>query len=430
MKNIFKQIISDFHISALKSVIKRDLEIDLHTWKIISIIWPRRAGKSYYLYWIIHDLLDYWIDKKNIVFVNFEDERIDINWKDLQLLIDAYLELYNDIDLKNCYCFFDEIQNIIGWEKFVRRMYDEWLENIFITWSNAKLLSKEISTSLRWRALHYELLPLSFREFLHFKWEQLNFYTTKDKAKIINLQKEFITWGGFPEILPFSEDIKIKTLQEYFDVMLYNDIIERYKIKNTIVLKQFVKQLLQSATREYSINKIGNSLKSLWLKFDKNDLYSFVDYLDTIYFSKSVAKFEYSLHRQVLKKIYLFDNWFLNALSFSFSDNYWKLLENIVFVELYRKFGESVFFLKNGSETDFIVHTKEKAVIQVCYDLNTWNYEREIAWCLDWMSKADTNHSILITAEQEKDIVIDWKTIKVIPFYKWVLREHTSELFT
>ena len=423
MKNIFKEIISNFHNKELKTIIKRDLEIELNTWKIISIIWPRRSWKSYYLYWIINDLLKSWINKKNIIFINFEDERINIDWKDLQLFIDSYLELYNDIDLKKCYFFFDEIQNIEGWEKFVRRIYDEWLDNIFITWSNAKLLSKEISTSLRWRSLNYELLPLSFNEFLIFKWEKLNFHTTKDKAKIINLQKEFITWWGFPEIINFSEELKIKTLQEYFDVMLYNDIIERYKIKNVIVLKQFVKQLIQSTTCEYSINKIWNNLKSLGLKFDKNDLYNFIEYLDTIYFSKSLSKFEYSLNKQTLKKIYLFDNWFLNAISFSFSDNYGKLLENIVFIELYRKFGENIFFLKNWSETDFIINKKENIVFQVCYDLNKENYDREVKWCLDGMNKFNLDNSYLITFEQEEEIEIEWKIIKVIPFYKWVLEE-------
>ena len=205
--------------------------------------------------------------------------------------------------------------------------------------------------------------------------------------------------------------------------MLYNDIIERYKIKNVIVLKQFVKQLLQSTTSEYSINKIWNNLKSLGLKFDKNDLYNFIEYLDTIYFSKSLSKFEYSLNKQTLKKIYLFDNWFLNAISFSFSDNYGKLLENIVFIELYRKFGENIFFLKNWSETDFIINKKENIVFQVCYDLNKENYDREVKWCLDGMNKFNLDNSYLITFEQEEEIEIEWKIIKVIPFYKWVLEE-------
>lgn len=421
MKNIFKQILSDFHSRELKVVKKRDLRIDLNTWKIISIVWPRRAWKSFYLYWIINDLIKSWVDKDNIIFINFEDERISLDWSELQTLIDAYLEMYNDKDLKKCYFFFDEIQNIDWWEKFVRRIYDEGIENIFITWSNAKLLSKEISTSLRGRSLSYELLPLSFKEYLEFKWEKLNIYTTKGKAKILIMQMEFIKWWWFPEIIDFSESTKIKTLQEYFDVVLYNDIIERYKIKNVLVLKEFVKQLLQSTTSEYSINKIWNNLKSLWLRFDKNDLYDFIDYLDTIYFSKSLSKYEYSLKKQTLKKIYLFDNWFLNAITFNFSDNYWKLLENIVYIELYRKFGENIFFLKNWSETDFILNKEEKIVFQVCYDLTKQNYDREIKWCLDWMNKLKINNSFLITFEQEEKIEVDWKIIYVIPFYKWIL---------
>ncbi len=421
MKNIFKQIFSDFHKNSIKKVKNRNLKIPLNTWKIISIVWPRRTWKSYYLYWIINDLIKSWVNKENIIFINFEDERINIDWKDLQVLIDTYLELYQDKNLQDCYFFFDEIQNINWWERFVRRIYDEGVENIFITWSNAKLLSKEISTSLRWRNLTYELLPLSFKEYLDFKWEKLNIFTTKDKAKILNLQREFITWWWFPEIINYEEDLKIKTLQEYFDVMLYNDIIERYKIKNVIVLKEFVKLLIQLTASEYSINKIWNNLKSKWLKFDKNDLYAFVDHLDTIYFSKSLSKFEYSYAKQTLKKLYLFDNWFLNAITFNFSDDYWKLLENIVFIELYRKFGEDIFFLKNWSETDFIVNNKEKIVFQVCYDLNESNYDREIKWCLDWMKKFNIDGCFLITFEQEEEISIDWKNIKVLPFYKWVL---------
>jgi len=421
MKNIFKQIISDFHSSIIKNWIKRKLQFPFNTNKIISIIGPRRSWKSYYLFNLINTFIDNWIDKTNIIYINFEDERINIDSTDLQIIIDAYLELYNDKNILDTYFFFDEIQNIEWWEKFIRRIYDNWVNNIFITWSNAKLLSKEISTSLRWRSLSYELLPLSFNEFLEFKNEKLNFHTTKDKAKILTLQKEFILWWWFPEIVNFTEDLKIKTLQEYFDVMLYNDIIERYKIKDVILLKQFIKQLLQTTTKEYSINKIWNSLKSLWFKFDKNILYNYLEYLDTIYFWKSISKYEYSLNKQTLKKIYLFDNGYINALTFSFSDNYWKLLENVVFIELYRQYWENIFFLKNWSETDFIINKKENTIFQVCYNLTDENYDREIKWCINWMNKFKIKKSYLISFEQEKQIEKDWKVIYVIPFYKWIL---------
>jgi len=235
------------------------------------------------------------------------------------------------------------------------------------------------------------------------------------------LQQEYIMWWWFPEIINFEKDLKIKTLQEYFDVMLYNDIIERYKIKDVSLLKQFVKQLLQTTTKEFSINKIWNHLKTLWFKFDKNSLYDFIDHLDTIYFWKSVSKFDYSLSKQTLKKFYLFDNGYLNAISFNFSDNYGKLLENIVFVELYRRYWENVFFLKDWSETDFVIHQQANIIYQVCYTINKENYKREIDGCKDAMRKFHVAYSVIITAEQEEEIVTEEGKIIIVPFYKWML---------
>lgn len=419
MKELFKQLIVDFHKEWEVSVKKRKLEVPLNIDKIITIIWPRRAGKSYYLFWLIKKLINEWFDKERIVYINFEDERINIEGFQLQLLLDAYLELYPQIDLKSVYFFFDEIQNITGWEKFIRRIYDSGIRNIFITWSNSKLLSREIASNLRGRSISYELLPLSFDEFIYFKWEEdLNFYSTKDKAKLLNYQKEFLFWGGFPEIVFYNEEIKLKVLQEYFEVMLYNDLIERYNIKNFVVLKEFVKQLIQSATKEYSINKIWNYLKSRWLKFDKNDLYTFVEYLQNVYFFKSVSKYWYSLRNQVAKKVYLFDNGYLNALSFKFSNDFWKLLENAVFVELYRRFGDNLYFWKNWWEVDFVVENRwDKLLFQVSYKLTDENLSRELKWCLSWMKYFWLDKCFLITFEEKDTIKVDDKIVQILPFY-------------
>ncbi len=421
MKNIFKQILANFHENPIKESKPRDLKINIHCDKIISIIWPRRAGKSYYLFGIIEELLVAGIQKEDIIYINFEDERLDIEANNLQILIDAYLELYPNKNIKNSYFFFDEIQNISGREQFVRRIYDEGAKNIFITGSNAKLLSKEIATSLRGRSVSYELLPLSFNEFLRFKNQKADIYTSKNKAKIFVLQKEFITWGWFPEIISLDDDMKIKVLQEYFDVMIYNDIIERYKTKDTTVLKQFIKLLLQSTSKEFSINKIGNTLKSIWLSFDKNILYMFLEQLEIIYFSKVVPKYDESFKKQVLKKTYVIDNWFMSAISFKFSENYGKLLENTVFTELYRRHWDQLFFLKNWSETDFIINTPEKIIFQICYELNEENLEREVKWCRDAMKRFGVSKSTIITFDQEKEINIEEGKINILPFYKWIL---------
>lgn len=421
MKNIFKQIISDFHESKIRNTKKRQINIPLHTWKIISIVWPRRVWKSYLLLNIINTLLEDGVDKTDIIYINFEDERISIDWKNLQLILDAYLELYPDKKLDNTYFFFDEIQNIENWEKFVRRIYDNISLKIFITWSNSKLLSKEIATSLRWRSLTFELLSLSFSEFLYFKWkDNLNIFSTKGRAEILNLQREYLSWWWFPEIINFDKDLKIKTLQEYFEVMIYNDIIERYNIQDIALFKAFTKYLIQTTTKFYSINKIWNYLKNLWFKFDKNKIYNFVEYLENAYFWKTISKFAYTLKKQVLKKFYLFDNGFLNALSFNFFNDFGKLLENMVFIELYRKYQDNIYFLKNWSETDFIANEN---IYQVCYELNEQNKKREINWCFTAMNNLKKDVAYIITFEQEETLQINWKTIYVIPFYKWVLEK-------
>ena len=416
MKNIFKEIILTYQNKEYQDIIKRDLEIDFSLNKIISIVWPRRSWKSSYLFSIIKELREKWVNKTNFLYINFEDERLEITSKDLWLIIESYRELYPEININNCYFFFDEIQNIIGWEKFIRRINDEWLKNIFITGSNSKLLSKEIATSLRWRSISYEILPLDFKEYFRFKNITIeSIYKKEDKAIILKEFDNYLKWWGFPELINYKEESKILTYQEYFDTMIYNDIIERYKINDISLLKTFIKKLLQTTTKEFSINKIWNELKSMWYKFDKNILYDYIDYLENIYFWKVINKFDFSLKKQFLsKKFYTIDNGFLNSLTFSFSDNYWKLLENLVYLYLYKNFWENVYFVKNGVDVDFIIYGKEKFIYQVCYDLNKENREREL-WSLEKaIDIYKAKKWYLITREQFENVS---DKIEVKPYY-------------
>lgn len=419
MKKLFKQIISDFHENEIRIVKKRSLEIDLNSWKIISIIWPRRSWKSSYLFSVMKNLLDNWIAKQKILYINFEDERINILWKELSIILDSYRELYPESNLNEVYFFFDEIQNINWRENFIRRLFDDISKHIFITWSNSKLLSTEIATALRGRSVAYELLPLSFSEFLAFNWFDWNEYSSKWKAQLLILQNEYMKWWWFPELIWLNEDTKIKIIQEYFDVMLYNDIIERYKIKDSTLLKQFIKLILQSTTKEFSVNKIADTLKSQWFKFDKNILYTFLDHLNTVYFFYPISKRDKSFKKQSLKKIYTFDTGYLTAMNFSFSSDDWKRLENTLFQHLYRQYKDNIFFLKNWSETDFVIPMGNKTLIyQSCFELTEDNKSREIQWCIDAMKKFNTNFAFIITAEQEDKIEINWQNIKIEPFYR------------
>ena len=169
MKEVLKAIIREFHLDELPSLVTRDIELPLSSGKIITVIGPRRAGKTFVLYQHILKLLQQGIPKEKILYFNFEDERIDFTPQTLDLILQAYRELYPDIELREVYFFFDEIQNAPKWERFVRRVYDRYSKNVFLTGSNSKLLSQEIASSLRGRTLKYKVYPLSFKEFLRFK---------------------------------------------------------------------------------------------------------------------------------------------------------------------------------------------------------------------------------------------------------------------
>ena len=207
-KEIIKTIIRDFHNFSLPKLFQRDLEIPTKTQKIISLIGVRRAGKTSIFLNLIKNLIKKkGISKEKIIYINFEDERLVLNSDDLNLILQAYMDLYPNINLNECYIFFDEIQNILFWEKFIRRIYDTVTKNIFITGSNSKFLSTDIATSLRGRTISYEIYPLSFKEYLNFNKIKVDLYSSKSISQINHYLLKYLNSGGFPELI--SCDIKL-----------------------------------------------------------------------------------------------------------------------------------------------------------------------------------------------------------------------------
>src|SRR4030067_2838350 len=320
-KEILKEIIRDFHVNPLLSLIERDITIPLRSGKVITIVGARRSGKTYVLFNLMDRLIKSGVDFRNILYVNFEDERIVLTLNELDLILRAYAELYPDTKIKDCYLFFDEIQNIENWEKFVRRVYDSVTKNIFITGSNSKFLSSDIATSLRGRTVSFGVFPLSFKEYLRFGKVEIDIYSSKSLAKINNYLLRFLKNGGFPEVIDYDDNLRAKVLQEYFNVMIYRDMIERYKIKNAAVLKYFLKRVLVSSARQISVNTIYNEIKSSGFKIGKNHLYEYLDACQNIYLAFVLSKYAHKLAARELgeRKIYAIDNGLLNAISFKFS---------------------------------------------------------------------------------------------------------------
>jgi len=425
-KEELKKIIRDFHLNTSFDVRPRTLQPPVDTKKIITLIGVRRCGKTSILYDMINQLSDK-IDKTKILFLNFEDERLELNIDELDLVLQSFSELYPEQNLSECYFFFDEIQNISGWEKFVRRVYDTISKNIFITGSNSKLLSSEIATSLRGRTLSYEVYPLSFSEYLSFKSITVDLYSSRSIAHMKNAQEKFLKNGGFPETLFLEEQYRNQTLQEYFNVLLYKDLAERYSISNTVALKFFLKRIIASSTKQISINKIYNELKSSGIKIGKNTLYDFLEYVQNIYLALVLHRYDKSLVNKELgeKKIYSIDIGLNNATEFKFSDDVGKSLENAVFLELKRNDKEIFYYRDTNSECDFIVNEKNRVVqvIQVTYDMSTESTRnREIKGLLTACKNFNLSKGTIVTYDNEEEIMEDDIKIELIPFYKWKVK--------
>ncbi len=424
MKDVIKSIIRDFHSSQVKESFPRRIKLPINAKTIISVIGVRRSGKTYLLFNTIKQLIENGINIEKILYVNFEDERLDLGVDNLDLLLQSYMELYPEHNLESCYFFFDEIQNVNGWEKFIRRVYDTVSTNIYITGSNSKLLSTEIATSLRGRTITYTLYPLSFKEFLSFNGIYDSYHGTKQRIKVINNYEQFLRYGGFPELIDLPEDLRIRKLQNYFDTIIYKDLIERYEVRHPTILKYFLKKILVQITKPLSVNRIYNELKSQGYKISNNLLYEYLDYINSTFTAILIPKFDFSEIKQLKseKKAYAIDNGILTATNFSYSNNYGALLENMIALE-FLKYELDITYFKNNLECDFIVKVNSNFYpVQVSYTFDySGTIDREINGVIKACKYVNNKYGLIITNDYENKIEKDNITIELVPAYKYML---------
>lgn len=425
-RDILIEVLRDFYESEIPELIQRDVKIEyeIPLRRIISIIGPRRAGKTYFLFQIMERLIKH-VGKERLFYINLEDDRlIGADIKDLRTILDIFYEIYPENKSRKVWMFLDEIQNVPNWERFVRSSMDKENIQIFITGSSSKLLSKEIATSLRGRAIPYNIYPFSFREFLRAKDFSYSAYlSSKEKAKLLNLLGEYIAFGGYPEVVLYPKEKK-KILKEILDVTLYRDIIERYKIKNLKVLKLLLKSLLASTI--FSVHKFHNFLKSQGVKLSKNTLYNYLEYFADSFIVFPLRKLSYS-HKeseQSLPKIYFIDN---GLLSMGGVESTAKLLENVVFAELIKKGytpNEHLFYyLSQNKEIDFVIKEgKVKQLIQVCYAIEDYaTKERELKALIKASKELKCSNLLVITWNYMGEERFKGKRIKFVPFWMWSL---------
>lgn len=427
-KELLKELIVSFQDSLPVTLKKRQVQLAYDTSKIITLSGVRRSGKSSILMLAINDLLTKGVLREQLLFLNFDDERLHFTSDEYDLIIQAYQELYPNRKLSEVYVFFDEIQMSDGWEQFVRRIYDQHTQHIFITGSNSKMLSSEIATSLRGRTLQYEIFPLSFLEFCDFRNLDVNVYNTSSRSKLIVAFTDFLHYGGFPEIVNANHLYFEKILQEYYFVMLYKDLVERYEIRNTTAIKYFILRMMRNITKPTSINKIYHEMKSMGVVVGKNTLYELVDYLEAIYFFMPVSKYDSSLIRQTNseKKYYCVDNGFRKALSQNISQDNGLLLENAVYLWLRAKcdMNQKLYYYKASKECDFVLTRGDKVekLIQVSWDITEAStLKREIDGLIEASKQLNCSNLHIITNDREEELLVDGKNIYVRPAWKIML---------
>lgn len=429
----YKRIVVQWKELELPNTLPRNIGVELSHDFITTITGPRRAGKTFLCFQLMKQLFEKRVSKENVLYVNFEDEKLlGANAEDLNGILDAFFELTNIDKKQNIFLFLDEIQNVENWDAWIRRIYDTHKNiKIILTGSSSKLLSKEISTSLRGRVINIEVFPLSFKEFLAWKkikYELKTVLYSKERFVVKKEFDEYLINGGYPAIV-FNKPLREQVLQNYLESMIFKDIIERHNLKEIKKLKILVKILFASTAKEISYNKIANKLKSIGLSISKNTIIEYISYFDDAYLFFQNLKYEYSLTKQLgsMKKIYCIDNGLLNAVSFKFSDDTGKLLENLVFIELKRRKKE-VYFNKNKHECDFLIKTKNKVTetIQVTKELNEDNYTRETTGLIEAMKKFKLKNGIILTLEQSEEKKIDGKQVKIIPIWKWLLEKNSE----
>ncbi|WP_201338614.1 MULTISPECIES: ATP-binding protein [unclassified Nitratiruptor] len=337
--------------------------------------------------------------------------------------IEAYFELYPHKRDEKIYLFFDEIQEIAYWEKFVRRIHDTLNANIVITGSSSKLLSKEIATSLRGRTISYEVFPLSFQEYLRFRQIDINLHSSKSLSHIKNALQIYVVKRGFPEIvLEEDEDIQSRILRDYVDLIVYRDIIERYKVKNLALLKLLIKYLFSNPATLVSFTKLYNDFKSMGYRLSKDTLFEYFAYLNDAYtcFTTSVFKSSVKEEQRNPKKVFIVDNGFNYIYDTTFSPDYSKLYENVVFLHLRRRFSQ-IYYYKSKREVDFYIPNR-KMLVNVSYDVKDKKIlEREVQSLIEGMRYIGSESGYLITKDEDKVIESQGYKIFLKPLWRWLL---------
>ena len=401
------------------------------------VIGMRRSGKTYLLFQEIQRLIDAGVEKNRILYINFEDDRLQpLGPEVLDRTLATFYRLNPAARSQDAYLFLDEIQVVGGWSRFARRVLDTESARLYVSGSSAKMLSTDVATEFRGRGYTVELLPLSFAEALLYSGVELP--TSKPgsrmRSKLEAAFTDYVRVGGFPDVQELLEPERVQTLQDYVQLVLLRDIIDRHNLKNVHAVRFFALALLQSSGSLTSVNKLANELKSRGIAVGKDTLYNLLDFFADAFLLFTIPVFDRSLRVREAnpKKVYAIDPGLAFAISPTGISDLGARLENSVYLELRRRLrgtrdgAISYYSTDEGNEVDFIVGDPQAGhatqLLQVCADMSRQGTRaREVRALVDAMRETGLRESTIVTMHDSEDITVDSGIIRVVPAWAWML---------
>ncbi len=390
MRELIRQKIVDSLLAPLPAFTRRDIQLPRIAGKAAAVVGMRRTGKTTYLWQVLSDRVREGVPRKGLLFFGFEDERLaGMTARELQIVVEEYYRLHPEWrDKKRAVFFFDEIQVVPGWEPFARRVLDTERVELFISGSSARLLSREVATSMRGRAMEVLVHPFSFREYLRHRGKEPGVPVDRSpKASRSVLEKEFLDYlacGGFPEAQNAEVRDRRDLLRGYVDAVLFRDIVERHKVTHVAALRWMVRHLLGNPGGSFSVNRFYNDTRSQGLSVTKDTLYDLFSYLEDAFLVRTVSLLTKSERRRMVnpRKIYPVDPGLIPIYDRTGRADTGHALETCVMLELERRAADIAYIrTPQGSEVDFfaLFPDRSEILIQVCVDIGDPNVcEREV----------------------------------------------------
>lgn len=348
----------------------RTLVLPTGTGKVIGLAGVRRSGKTFLFFDTVRRLTERGVNRRCIVYLNFEDDRLNpIHAEELDLVLRCLRELYPETVNQRVFLFLDEVQNVFGWERWVRRIHDTEDVEVYVTGSSSQLLTRDLTTALRGRSITLEVFPLSFGEVLAFRGIEVVPHSADNESLIRRELEDYLAWGGFPEIVLADEALRPLILEEYASLLFYRDVVERYGVRNEKLMRELLRHAFRNTAGLINVSKLHRDFKSLGFSVSKNTLFEYLGYLEDAFLVFLVPRQEQSLRKQAHnpRKLHVIDPGLVAAFKAHSGRDVGHKLETAVFLAM-RRNRKDLFYYANGSEVD-LCDGQGEMFINTCWSL-------------------------------------------------------------